>query len=88
MNNVAVAAYVVVYVQYGLYTSFVGCFIYTLFGSAKDVTIGPVAIISLLTATLAQSPIPGDATYAILVSLIGGGIQLFMGLFNIGVLVL
>jgi solute carrier family 26 (sodium-independent sulfate anion transporter), member 11 len=70
--------------QYGLYTSIMGAFIYTLFGSSKDISIGPVAIISLLVAGLAQSPIPGDATYAILVSLVGGSIQLFMGLFRLG----
>lgn len=26
--------------QYGLYSGFMGCFVYLLFGSCKDVTIG------------------------------------------------
>lgn len=29
-----------------------GCFIYTVFGTSKDITLGPTAILSLLTATL------------------------------------
>ena len=61
-----------------------GCFVYTVFGTAKDITIGPVAIMSLLVATFALSPIPGDATYAVLITFIGGFIQLAMGLLNIG----
>ena len=38
--------------QYGLYTAFMGCFIYAVFGTSKDITLGPTAILSLLTATL------------------------------------
>lgn len=34
--------------QYGLYSSFMGCFVYAIFGSAKDITIGPTAIMSLM----------------------------------------
>jgi solute carrier family 26 (sodium-independent sulfate anion transporter), member 11 len=39
-------------VQYGLYASFVGMFIYSFFATAKDMTIGPTAVMSL---TLAQA---------------------------------
>lgn len=35
-------------VQYGLYASFVGCFIYCLMGTSKDITLGPTAIMSLI----------------------------------------
>lgn len=34
--------------QYGLYSSFMGCFVYAIFGSCKDITIGPTAIMSLM----------------------------------------
>lgn len=34
---------------YGLYGSFMGCFVYILLGSCKDVPMGPTAIASLLT---------------------------------------
>jgi len=37
-------------VQYGLYSSFVGVFIYCFFATSKDVNIGPVAVMSLQTA--------------------------------------
>jgi MFS superfamily sulfate permease-like transporter len=37
-------------VQYGLYSSFVGVFLYCFFATSKDVTIGPVAVMSLQTA--------------------------------------
>ena len=33
--------------QYGLYSSFVGVFIYSFFATSKDVSIGPVAVMSL-----------------------------------------
>ena len=35
--------------QYGLYSSFIGVMIYALFATSKDVTIGPVAVMSLQT---------------------------------------
>ena len=37
-------------VQYGLYSSFVGVFMYCFFATSKDVNIGPVAVMSLQTA--------------------------------------
>lgn len=36
--------------EYGLYSSFIGAFIYSLFATSKDVCIGPVAVMSLQTA--------------------------------------
>jgi len=70
--------------QYGLYSSFMACFAYAVLGTSKDIAIGPVAIVSLLVSSFALSPIPGDATYAIMVSLIGGAIQVAIGLLHIG----
>jgi len=61
-----------------------GCFIYALLGTSKDIAIGPVAIVSLLVSSFALSPVPGDATYAIIVSLIGGAIQVLIGLLRVG----
>jgi solute carrier family 26 (sodium-independent sulfate anion transporter), member 11 len=42
-------------VQYGLYSSFVGVLIYCFFATSKDVTIGPVAVMSLQTAHVIAS---------------------------------
>lgn len=38
--------------QYGLYSGFVGCFVYFLLGSCKDVTIGKYVYRSILTANV------------------------------------
>jgi sodium-independent sulfate anion transporter 11 len=38
--------------QYGLYSSFVGVFIYCFFATSKDVSIGPVAVMSLEVANV------------------------------------
>ncbi|XP_065321453.1 sodium-independent sulfate anion transporter-like isoform X2 [Gordionus sp. m RMFG-2023] len=35
-------------IQYGLYSSFMGLFMYSIFGTSKDVTYGPTAVMSLL----------------------------------------
>lgn len=40
--------------EFGLYSSFVGVVIYALFATSKDVTIGPVAVMSLQTHNVIQ----------------------------------
>lgn len=40
--------------QYGLYSSFIGAFMYAFFATSKDVCIGPVAVMSLETAKVIQ----------------------------------
>ncbi|XP_053308825.1 sodium-independent sulfate anion transporter [Spea bombifrons] len=69
-------------VQYGLYSSFVGCFVYCLLGTSKDVTLGPTAIMSLLVSVYTS----GDTSLAILLAFLSGCIQLAMGLLNFGFL--
>ncbi|NXF87733.1 S2611 protein, partial [Eubucco bourcierii] len=68
--------------QYGLYSSFMGCFVYCFLGTAKDVTLGPTAIMSLLVSSYAfHQPV-----YAILLTFLSGCIQLAMGLLHLGFL--
>ncbi|XP_075760241.1 sodium-independent sulfate anion transporter [Pelodiscus sinensis] len=69
-------------VQYGLYSSFVGCFVYCLLGTSKDVTLGPTAIMSLLVSSYAFH----DPAYAVLLTFLSGCIQLAMGLLHLGFL--
>ncbi|CAL7940636.1 unnamed protein product [Xylocopa violacea] len=72
--------------QYGLYGSFIGCFIYVIFGSCKDTPLGPSAIISLLTyQTVAHLEAP--IQHAILLSFLAGLIELIMGIFGLGFLI-
>ncbi|XP_038021409.2 sodium-independent sulfate anion transporter isoform X3 [Anas platyrhynchos] len=68
--------------QYGLYSSFVGCFVYCFLGTAKDVTLGPTAIMSLLVSSYAFH----DPVYAVLLAFLTGCIQLAMGLLHLGFL--
>lgn len=70
--------------QYGLYSSFMGCFVYCLLGTAKDVTLGPTAIMSLLVSSYAfHQPV-----YAVLLAFLSGCIQLAMGLLRFGEMLL
>ncbi|SPP74903.1 sodium-independent sulfate anion transporter [Drosophila guanche] len=69
--------------QYGLYSAFMGCFTYIVFGSCKDVTIATTAIMALMVNQYATiSP-----DYAVLVCFLAGCIVLVLGLLNMGVLV-
>lgn len=70
--------------QYGLYSSFVGCFVYCFLGTAKDVTLGPTAIMSLLVSSYAFH----DPAYAVLLTFLAGCIQLAMGLLHLGEMLL
>ncbi|KAM3843405.1 sodium-independent sulfate anion transporter isoform 1-T2 [Vipera latastei] len=67
-------------VEYGLYSSFMGCFIYCLLGTSKDVTLGPTAIMSLLVSSYAFH----EPALAILLAFLSGCIQLAMGLLHLG----
>ncbi|CAD7084101.1 unnamed protein product [Hermetia illucens] len=69
--------------QYGLYSSFMACFVYIIFGTSKDVTIGPTAILSLML----QQYISSNPDYAILLCFLSGCIILGCGLLNLGFLV-
>lgn len=71
-------------VQYGLYSSFVGVFIYCFFATSKDVTIGPVAVMSLQTANViasVQAAYPGQFTP----ELIATTLAFFCGIITLGI---
>lgn len=79
--------------QYGLYSSFVGVLIYCFFATSKDVSIGPVAVMS---QTIAQIIIYVDSRYpdkweatqiATTVAFVCGFIVLGIGLLRLGWLV-
>ena len=61
-----------------------GCFVYCIFGTAKDITLGPTAIMSLMTATFATSPVTGDATLAVVLTLMCGIVQFIMSVLHVG----
>ncbi|KAH8179737.1 sulfate permease family protein [Sarocladium implicatum] len=75
--------------QFGLYSSFVGVAIYWLFGTSKDISIGPVAVLSTVVGNLvnkAQAADPTTSPYAVaaFLSVMTGIIVLCMGLLRWG----
>ncbi|XP_070580315.1 sodium-independent sulfate anion transporter-like isoform X2 [Ptychodera flava] len=78
-------------VQYGLYSAFMGCFVYCIFGTAKDVSIGPTAVMSLMMADFGGHSGREDGlnnpVYAITLCFFCGVVQFLMGLFHLGFLV-
>ena len=73
--------------QYGLYSAFMGCFIYCIFGTSKDITLGPTAIMSYMTKVFADSPVHNNCTYAVILNLMCGAIQVLMGVLHLGFVV-
>ncbi|KAK9496656.1 hypothetical protein O3M35_013090 [Rhynocoris fuscipes] len=70
--------------QYGLYSSFLGCFVYAIFGSCKDITIGPTALMSLMTY---QQVLNRNPDYAVLLCFLTGCVMVIMAFLRLGVLV-
>lgn len=76
---------------YGLYAGFLPVAIASLFGSSNFLGTGPVAVVSLLTASsLAVMAAPGSDQFialAILLAFMVGVVQLTLGVFKLGVIV-
>ena len=76
---------------YGLYASIVPIIIYAIFGTSRQLAVGPVAMVSLLTATALGSFEGLSGTdyigYAILLAFLVGAIQFLLGVFRLGFVV-
>lgn len=74
----------------GLYASILPLVAYTLFGTSRTLSVGPVAVISLMTATaLGPLFLPGSMEYAgaaIVLALLSGLLLLAMALLRLGFL--
>lgn len=74
----------------GLYASILPPLLYALFGSSMTQSVGPMAIISLMTAAaLAPFAIPGSGLYSVLaaqLAMMSGAVLLVCGLLRIGFL--
>jgi len=77
--------------EIGLYASIAPLVAYALFGTSRTLAVGPVAVLSLMTAaSLAGIAEPGTAAYgqaAIVLALLGGALLLAMGLLRLGFLI-
>lgn len=76
---------------YGLYAAFLPVAVAALWGSSNQLGTGPVAVVSLLTASsLAVLAAPGSDQFialAIMLALLVGVVQLLLGVFKLGVIV-
>jgi sulfate permease, SulP family len=76
---------------YGLYAAMMPQLIYAIFGTSRQLAVGPVAMDSLLVAAavtmLAEVGTDHYITLAILLAFMMGSIQLLLGLFRMGFLV-
>ncbi|KAH8268731.1 hypothetical protein KR018_000028 [Drosophila ironensis] len=73
--------------QYGLYSAFVGGIVYALLGSCRQVTIGPTALLALMTSRHTGFGLGSGPSYAILLCLISGIVELGMAVLKLGALV-
>ncbi|KAF5022738.1 hypothetical protein F66182_5201 [Fusarium sp. NRRL 66182] len=75
--------------QFGLYSSFIGALIYWVFGTSKDISIGPVAVLSTVVGNVVHDiqtsyqDVPGHVVASSL-SIIAGCIVLVIGLLRCG----
>ena len=83
---------------FGLYISFLPVVIAALWGSSRQLATGPVAVVSIITATAIAKVLGGTAqsnpelaaqyiSLAMLMALLVGVFQLFLGIFRLGVIV-
>lgn len=76
--------------QIGLYASILPLIVYAVFGTSRTLAVGPVAILSLMTAAAAgKIAASGSAEYiqaALILAFLSGAILLMMGLFRMGFL--
>ncbi|KAJ2796374.1 hypothetical protein H4R20_005550 [Coemansia guatemalensis] len=80
--------------EFGLYSSFVGCALYFIFSTSKDITIGPVAVMSTLMGHILQDVLPDLPQYqdtpwviAGCMSVVLGCIVTALGLLRLGFIV-
>ncbi|MEY4982457.1 MAG: sulfate permease [Pseudomonadota bacterium] len=74
----------------GLYASIVPILLYALFGTSRVLAVGPVAVVSLMTAAtigqVAQAGTAGYAVAALTLAFLSGGMLLLMGVLRLGFL--
>ena len=76
---------------YGLYAAFLPVMVAAMWGSSNQLGTGPVAVVSLLTASsLAPLASPGSEPFvvlAVMLALMVGLVQLLLGVFKLGIIV-
>ena len=67
--------------EYGLYCGFMGGFVYAIFGSCKDVNIGPTSIMALMLQEHVSKMGPD---MAVIITFLAGIIIFVLGSLNLG----
>lgn len=74
----------------GIYASILPIMLYAIFGSSRALAVGPVAVVSLMTAAavgqVAAQGTAGYAAAALTLAALSGGILILMGIFRLGFL--
>ena len=74
----------------GIYASIVPIILYAIFGTSRALAVGPVAVVSLLTASavgqVAEQGTAGYAIAALTLALLSGGFLLTLGILRLGFL--
>lgn len=80
--------------QFGLYSSFMGLVLYWIFGTSKDISIGPVAVLSTVVGSVVEDvrshPAAKDVPAHVIasaLSVVAGSVVLAIGLFRCGCIV-
>lgn len=73
--------------QYGLYSAFIGCIVYAVFGGCRELTIGPTALLALMTSRHTSLGGESGPQLAILLCILSGMVQLLMAGLKLGALV-
>ena len=72
----------------GIYASIVPILLYAVFGTSRALAVGPVAVVSLMTAAavgqVAQQGTAGYAAAALTLALLSGGMLVLMGVLRLG----
>lgn len=74
----------------GIYASIAPIILYAIFGTSRALAVGPVAVVSLLTASaigqVAEQGTAGYAVAALTLAFLSGGFLLLLGIFRLGFL--
>lgn len=70
--------------QYGLYSAFMGSLVYVIFGTVREVSIGPTSLMSIITVSYTyEKPVE----YVIIMTFVCGCVEFLMGVFKLGFIV-
>lgn len=83
-QSMAYAALAGLTAQYGLYSCFVGGFLYIFFGTIKEVSIGPSSLMALVTLQYTRD-MPVD--FVVLLCFLAGCVEFLMGVLNLGFMI-